>query len=506
MFHDLALKLQHQIDLTNVGLAVSHRRSVADFQKSNPGNQLDKFQILAEWEITNDYQNTQVDYELLDHYQKILNIPNFWDAIISDRRLMQNIRATYFQDYRSPYTHTELLQILQTALIRVEKFFNSVQPKVVISFICVTLTEYLIHLFAKSRGIQILNIRTTRIKDFMVFSDDIQEPSNRIQKQYEDFRTTPIEKELTEQAEAIYKDLVKGIFQYEGVGIKVTRRIHTIILKNFIRIIKSPKVIKILFQEFSIKFGRLRDRHDPGLIKPMFHNCLYKPLLKQLIKINLRNRYVNAAELSSHNFAFFPLHLEPEVALLVYGRYNTNQIEVIRNIASSLPTGMELLVKDHPKSIGRRTLSYYTKILEIPNCKLIDPNVPTDPIINHSKLVLTIGGSAGWEAIIKRKPVVIFGNTAYQFLPSSMVIKIRSFHDLSESIQNILYNYQYNKKSVIRYLASIISQSQSLNFYSTLLNRDGVAKGSEQHGNERKEWNDQITLLAEYTRKCITNA
>ena len=505
MFHDLALKLESQLNLSNIGMVVSHRRSVNQFIKSHKSHRLNTFNLVKEWEITNNYKKTEPNLTMLGDYCTKLNVNNFWDAIVADRRLMQNIKATYFQNYTTPYTHIELLQILQSSLVQVEKLFDTTKPDFVVSFICVTLIEYLVHLFAKSRGIPILNMRTTRIEDFMVFGNDIQEPTTRIKNRYFALAEQDHSKELEKEATEIYERLKNGIFQYEGVGIHAGFSVTATISKYISKIIKIPKVFKLLYTDISIKLGDLKDKHDPGIIVPLMFDLFYKPAVKKLIHWNLRKQYVNQSELSIHNYAFFPLHLEPEVALLVYGRYHTNQIEVIRNIATSLPVGMELLVKDHPKSMGRRKLSYYQKILEIPNCKLINPYINTDSIINNANIVITIGGSAGWESIIKETPVIVLGNAAYEFLPDTMVRKIRGFHTLSDTIHQLITEYTHDKTSILRYLMAVISESQRLNFYSTLLNRQGVATGSARNASNTDEWDTQISFLAAYTEKSLNN-
>ena len=505
MFHDLAIKLKSQFNLCDIGMVVSHRRSVNEFIKNHQDNSLNTFNVLKEWEITNNYKNISPNINILESYCRKLNVTNFWDAIVADRRLMQNIKATYFQNYSTPYTHTELLQILQASLEQVEKLFDKTKPDFVVSFICVTLIEYLVHLFAKSRNIPILNIRTTRIEDFMVFGNDIQEPAARIKNQYFALEKQQPDAELENEATEIYEKLKNGIFQYEGAGVNTRFPVTHIISKYISKFFKTPKIFSFIYTDISIKLGKLKDKHDPGIIVPLLFNLFYKPSIKRLIHWNLRSKYINQTDLNHHNYAFFPLHLEPEVALLVYGRYHTNQIEVIRHIATSLPVGMELFVKDHPKSMGRRKLSYYQKILEIPNCRLINPYITTDPIIKNSQLVITIGGSAGWESVIKEVPVIVLGNSAYEFLPDTMVRKLHSFNNLSDTIHQLISEYTHDKESILRYLMAVVSESQRLNFYSTLLNRQGVATGSARNLSCNDDWDDQISLLARYTENSLNN-
>ena len=82
---------------------------------------------------------------------------------------------------------------------------------------------------------------------------------------------------------------------------------------------------------------------------------------------------------SSKPFVYFPLHSEPEKALLLDAPYYSNQVDVIYNIAKSLPVGFTLLVKDHivPKILGR-SVTFYEQIINLPNVKLLHPTVERD--------------------------------------------------------------------------------------------------------------------------------
>ena len=80
-------------------------------------------------------------------------------------------------------------------------------------------------------------------------------------------------------------------------------------------------------------------------------------------------------------FVYYPLHSEPERALSIAAPFFTNQIDVITNIAKSLPVGYKLFVKEHPsmtlkRGTGRK-LSFYKDLLKLPNVKLIHPEILT---------------------------------------------------------------------------------------------------------------------------------
>ncbi|MDP6893688.1 MAG: hypothetical protein QF731_10970, partial [Verrucomicrobiota bacterium] len=75
--------------------------------------------------------------------------------------------------------------------------------------------------------------------------------------------------------------------------------------------------------------------------------------------IYFKNKYIDQSKLGEINYIFFPLHAEPEIALSIFSKYYQNQIELIRNIALALPMNYRLIVKEHPRNIGRRSNNYY---------------------------------------------------------------------------------------------------------------------------------------------------
>ena len=116
------------------------------------------------------------------------------------------------------------------------------------------------------------------------------------------------------------------------------------------------------------------------------------------LKLKIRQSFIDrklAREISNEPFIFFPLHYEPERTLSTDAPYFTNQLETITNIAKSLPINFRLYVKEHPvmKTMGWRSISYYKKILELPNVKLIHPSLKPVLLYKKCALVITITGT-----------------------------------------------------------------------------------------------------------------
>ena len=130
--------------------------------------------------------------------------------------------------------------------------------------------------------------------------------------------------------------------------------------------------------------------------------------------------------------------MDEERNLLIGAPFFTNQIETIRHIAKSLPINYKLYVKEHYTLSIRdwRKTSDYAEIMEIPNVTLFHPSVSNDNLLKKCSLVITVGGTSGFEAVFYQKPSIIFTNTNYSILPS--IYKVDSVHELSSKIKQSL--------------------------------------------------------------------
>jgi hypothetical protein len=127
-----------------------------------------------------------------------------------------------------------------------------------------------------------------------------------------------------------------------------------------------------------------------------------------------------------------------ERPLLIDAPFYTNQIEIIRHIAKSLPVGIKLFVKESPagNSRGWRKISDYEEIMSIPNVTLIHHSVPSKDLFKKCLLVFTVAGTSGFEAAIYEKPSIVFSKVGYASLPS--VQKVSALEELPKLIRESL--------------------------------------------------------------------
>ena len=148
----------------------------------------------------------------------------------------------------------------------------------------------------------------------------------------------------------------------------------------------------------------------------------------------------------------FPLQYRPEASTSVLSPYYENDIEVIKNIAFSLPHGSWLYVKEHEGSVGNRKLSFYKEILTYPNVRLLDIYFPVKENWSLFKGVITLTSTMGFEALQNGVPVILLGNTFYQ--EYNDVIRISGWEQLPNELNKLARKQKgvSNKNILKKYL------------------------------------------------------
>ncbi len=157
---------------------------------------------------------------------------------------------------------------------------------------------------------------------------------------------------------------------------------------------------------------------------------------KFLIRYHISKKYYNNADYSK-KYIFYPLHYQPESSTLVRAKKYEKQLFYIDSWAKSLPADTWLYVKEHYVVLGNRPLSFYKELEKYPNVVLVSPWESSRKLILHSQAVTTLTGTAGFEAMLLRKPVIISGEVFYQKAPG--VVKV---DDIYGKYINIIKNWK----------------------------------------------------------------
>lgn len=170
-------------------------------------------------------------------------------------------------------------------------------------------------------------------------------------------------------------------------------------------------------------------------------------------------------------FVYFPMNVVEEMNLLYHAPYYTDQIEVIRHIAKSIPINYVLYVKEHGAAVvrGWNSIDYYKQMIDMPNVKLIHPSYDNDILIKNSKLVITIRGTSALKAIRFGKPSIVFGEEPYRIMPS--VFTVDSLNSLPNLIRTAL-NHKANPPDYEKYKELLDERAFECNMFEFESNRD----------------------------------
>ena len=368
---------------------------------------------IKEWEIVKEALKNagQVNLSVLRQKEDSLAPAAIWKSIVGDRRLSYGRRAKYTQDYRIHFTDLQLWSIAHHFINAFEIMLEEIKPHVIIGFTPVTFGELLALEIAQSNNIPTLQLHSSRIRNYFALHDRVHGTS-------EHFHALMGKNRFKRESRAIAESVIDEAHQkglvYEGANKSIAkgRRLEP---SNIFKTAPNAFAREIIKQ---LNSETRNDHHDPGHIVPWFYTQILQPLKQKMIKtrLNGHKRVCSANNLKDlEPFCFFPLQSEPEVSIQVLGRpYHKNQVELLRNLAASLPAGMRLLVKEHPRSLGLRPFSYYKQLFQIPNLYLAEMHITSMSMVKQSEFVAIISGTIGLEAIMVGKPVLILGHPKYE--------------------------------------------------------------------------------------------
>jgi hypothetical protein len=117
----------------------------------------------------------------------------------------------------------------------------------------------------------------------------------------------------------------------------------------------------------------------------------------------------------SCSYVYFPLQLQPELTTNILGGDYADQLSAVEALASLVPAGVRIYIKENPKQTELERGPYYFKRLKrLKNVTLISRSFNSRELIKHCQFVGILNGTAGWEALNMGKPVLVFGHSWYQ--------------------------------------------------------------------------------------------
>lgn len=469
----LARKLQGKIDCNLFALVDDVTESLKQFFQNQ---KIVNFSNI--WYYTDHVRvsDKPPDIEYLKNIEKNHKI-NLWQIAYSDR-----VFYPQFNKYHK-FTENEILSLLEQECRFYEKILSDNSFDFIIIPVITKHHSYLLYEIAKSYNINVLTYESTHFGDKWVVTDEL----DKIIDQNEYLKTNSEKSQGFDDLQNYLKKFKPDIY-----GRKDNPK-YTI--SKWDKVKAASKFLSTKSSNYEKHFSSYGKNKTAVLKKGTAtkHN-LDKKEKDDFLKDNCMKEVP-----SDSKFIYFPLAYEPERAVLLGAPFYSNQISVITNVGKSLPVGYDLYVKEHPGmvDVGWRDIYFYKQILDLPNVKLIHPNVSHENLIKQCSLVITIRGTAGLEAAFFAKPSIVFSSkSGYSELPS--VTTIKNYDELPAAITSSL-NKQVNPSDLSKYITYMEKNSvdyQQVDYTTELSNRFGYGAGFLSETNISES--DLISFLNEY--------
>jgi len=425
LFFGLAHNLQNRYDCELYALIDITNRTKKFFENQ----ELIKFK--QTWFLHDHIQKTeQIDIDYLNNFEKKYSI-NLWQLGINERLFYQ------YNDFYQ-FSQNEILSILQKECKLYESILDKIQPDFLITNETALHQEHLFYEMCRKKGIKILMLNQSKIAYNCIISQELHKldamPSlSDIMSKGRTF--DELLNTLTSENNAQQLKLFEQNFG--GNTSSKIRAASDYFLKS------NNSNINTHFSYY----GRSKSRVFIDYISKSLKAKKRKSFIDKNLEFNLH---------SDEKYILFTLHQEPERSLLISNPFYTNQLEIIRHLAKSIPPGYLLYVKEHFSQSLRewREISYYEDILKIPNVRLYHPSSNIKKLIENSSLVVSIGGTVSFEAAFYQKPSIIMSDMGFSILPS--IQKINSLEEFPSKIRNGL-KMKVNSDDLDKYL-SILQQ------------------------------------------------
>ena len=328
--------------------------------------------------------------------------------------------------------------------------------------------RYVIYCLARHLGIKQVMLRNMQIGGRMFVIDDFTE-YKRLKKEIEinqgknftlndlspDVRDYYEKQRTTNKSPFYFRKEYSRNWQYQLHRFVPDRR-------SVIRNIKKFTLFKTTFLYIQMFFLK---RDLPSLEKFRKPTWVIKLQEKKYnkIKLGFKEEYVRYQINPDYSkkYIYVPLQTQPERSTTAEGRAFIDQILMIDMLSHAIPRDWVIYVKENPlqwiKSrthIGR--FKGYTKeLVAMKNVRVVSTETSTFDLIKEAQAIGTVGSTAALEAVLRGKPVLVFGHTWYVFCDG--MFSVSSVETCKKAIEKIQKGYKPEQQKVINFLKAVDS-------------------------------------------------
>jgi hypothetical protein len=214
-----------------------------------------------------------------------------------------------------------------------------------------------------------------------------------------------------------------------------------------IRSYREPRVNARTLRDFAGQVvGQLTIDRANDYIRPRRYIENY---VRERTRGALASRLYEPLKEDDRPFVYFPLHVTDDYKIKRVIPHCVDQAAIIELIAASLRQGIDLVLKEHPMSIGRNPLGLLRRLNRNKNIRLVDPYTSSHELIRRARAVAVISSTVGLEALLHGRPVMTVGQPFYAGY--GITVDVDSFREVPDATQRLL-RFTPDRETTLRFL------------------------------------------------------
>ncbi len=160
-------------------------------------------------------------------------------------------------------------------------------------------------------------------------------------------------------------------------------------------------------------------------------------------------------------FVYVPLQYQPEATTSPLGGVFVDQRLLVETVAASVPADWLVYVKEHPRQLifsglnfsQYRYRGYYEGLAALPNVRIVPTDTDTFALMSTAQAVALNTGTAGLEAVLRGKPVLVFGYAWYRDCPG--IFRVSDTQSCKTAFEKIRNGFKISRDALINFFAAV---------------------------------------------------
>ena len=421
-----------------------------------------------------------------------LGIDSIW-PLSQERMFVRDYKKKYYYSFRQNKSDYFISNYFKACYLFFNSLISDYDINIIIGRNYASTFQSVYSLICDKKSIPTISLETSNVPGWSIFTDSYKFTSQSLVDKIESFQLNPVSKSKsieTKKLISLLRNQDKWNSDHDNVVAETSK-----ILKDQDRKslgLGTVSIYEKLKSEIRVFYyawvhRKTNKRNFLKNIGPTIDSMSLKLLIRDYFAHKTNLRKSKKVKYNDFNFddyyAYFPLQFQPEATTDLWNPWLNNQIETSRILTQAMPGDFRLVVKEHPAMLGRRSYSFYEKLLKSPNVVLVDPyNNSHIEIIKNSRIVITSSITTSFEAALHKKPCIQISDI---LLPKLLPNVIQ--HDYMKTMPTIIKkhlnldtnNIDY-EESLENYVSAITTCGVNSEIFNELTNSQNIEKIAER--------------------------